>query len=131
MPITSQTYESKQLTIFTVVGEVYFNELMRAVESFLKGQPTQNVLWDFREAIPKGLYRLAEVSKIAAFAKDHGELRESGKTALVASGSFSFGLISMYERFTKIENHPQTVGAFRSLDEAITWLDIEKKAEGS
>ncbi|MEE9402450.1 MAG: hypothetical protein V3V47_04540, partial [Desulfobacteria bacterium] len=68
MSITSQTDQSKQFTMFTVVGEVYFNELMKAVESFLGGQPTQNVLWDFREAIPKGLFRLAEISKIAKFA---------------------------------------------------------------
>ena len=126
MPITSQTYESRQLTMFTVVGEVYFNELIKAVESFLKGQPTHDVLWDFREAIPKGLFRLAEISKMAKFAKDHGELRGSGKTALVASGSFSFGLISLYERITRIEGHPQTVGAFRSMDQAITWLGLEK-----
>ena len=126
MPITSQTYESRQLTMFTVVGEVYFNELIKAVESFLKGQPTHDVLWDFREAIPKGLFRLADISKMAKFAKDHGELRGSGKTALVASSSFSFGLISLYERITIIEGHPQTVGAFRSMDQAITWLGLEK-----
>jgi hypothetical protein len=126
MPITLQTDESKQLTRFTVVGEVYFNELIKAVESFLKGQPTHDVLWDFREAVPKGLFRLAEVSKMAKFAKDHGESRGSGKTALVASSSFSFGLISLYERITQIEGHPQTVKAFRSMDQAITWLGIKK-----
>jgi hypothetical protein len=126
MPITLQTYESKQLTMFTVVGEVYFNEIMKVIESFLEGEPTQDTLWDFREALPKGLFRLAEISKIAKFAKDHGELRGSGKTALVATSSFAFGLISLYERVTRIEGHPQTVRAFRSIDEAIMWVGLEK-----
>jgi hypothetical protein len=50
-------------------------------------------------------------------------VRGQGKTALVATNSLPFGLISIYERVTKVEGHPQTVRAFRSIDEAITWLD--------
>ena len=126
MSITSQTDESKQLTIFTVVGELYFNELIKAVEAFLRGQPCRDVLWDFREAIPKGLFRLVEVSRMAKLAKDLGHLRGSGKTALVASSSYSFGIISLYERVTQIKGHPQTVKAFRSLEKAITWLGSEE-----
>jgi formylglycine-generating enzyme required for sulfatase activity len=126
MPITLQTNESKQLATFTVVGEVYFHELTEAVESFLKGQHVQNVLWDFRKAIPKGLFRMAEVSGITKAGKTCAEMRAGGKTALVASSNFAFGLISMYKAFAELQGHPQTVRAFRSMDQAITWLALEK-----
>ncbi len=47
MPITSQTDESKQLTVFTGTGEISFEEVRDAIESFYAGSYTLNVLWDF------------------------------------------------------------------------------------
>ena len=126
MPITLQTDKSKQLATFTVVGEVYFHELTEAVASFLKGQDVQNVLWDFRKAIPKGLFRMAEVSGIAKVGKNCAEMPAGGKTALVASSNFAFGLISRYKAFAELQGHTQAVRAFRSMDQAITWLTVEK-----
>ena len=50
MPITTTTDHDRQLTIHTVTGEPAFEDGMATLKQFWEGQPTMNVLWDFRKA---------------------------------------------------------------------------------
>ena len=111
-----------------VSGEVSFSEIIKAIELFYKEKPTKNVMWDFRDADLKALLSLSynNLQDIAKFTKQHRELRKSGKTALVVSTDVGFGLGRMYGTFAEIQNLSHSVHVFRSMDEAMKWLEEDE-----
>ena len=56
MPITSQVDKSKNLTIYTLTGELTIDEIHEALKSFWEAHElTLNLLWDARSAIVTNL----------------------------------------------------------------------------
>jgi hypothetical protein len=125
MPITSQIDQSNQLTTHIATGDISSDDIIRAIESFYKENPTKNVIWDFRDAGPDALLSYDKLENIARFTKKHLESRRSGKTALVVSTDVGFGLARMYGAFAEIENLSHSVQVFRFMDEATQWLERE------
>jgi len=125
MPITSQIDQSGQLTTHIATGEISSNDIIRVIESFYKENPTKNIIWNFRDADTDALLSLSynELKDIVRFTKQHEDLRRSGKTALVVSTDLAFGLGRMYDALAEIENLSHSVKVFRSMDEAIKWLE--------
>jgi len=124
MPVESKIDKSKDLTTHIFTGEISSNDLISVVESFFKGELTKNLLLDCRNAKPDERILSQDLEKIAGVTKRYWELRKTGKTAIVASTDIVFGLSRMYEAFVKIEGLTHSVKVFRSMDEAIEWLDL-------
>ena len=121
MPITTSVDSDKQLTTHTVIGEASFEEGMTTLKQFWEGQPTMNVLWDFRKA---SLARVSseETEAIMNYIKRHSEKRSGGKTALVVSGDLEYGLSRMSQMLADLHSISLQMEVFRSFKEAIQWL---------
>ena len=122
MPVSTSTDESHALTIFTVEGELTFQEQMNALKAFYSGDPTANVLWDFR--LMKGnRVSSQELEELFNFIKANRGKRLQGKTALVATSDLDFGLSRVSEAYSQIRQLPWEMKAFRTMDEALEWID--------
>jgi hypothetical protein len=128
MPIKTDIDKQVNLTVYTVKGEVSLDEILNSLEGFYESaEVTLNVLWDGRNAKLKPL-SLVDVAKIAGYRnrhKSHRAARRGGKTAIVAPEHVDSGVFSMAEMFKKTmaAKLPYKVRAFRSIDDAVTWLD--------
>jgi hypothetical protein len=127
MSISTEIDKSRKLTVYTVTGQVSLDELLNSLEGFYESpEVTLNVLWDGRNAKLKPL-SLVDITKIASYRgrhKDHRENRRGGKTAIVAPEHVDSGVFSMAEMFKKTmaAKLSYEVRAFRSIDDAVTWL---------
>jgi uncharacterized protein YbgA (DUF1722 family) len=107
-----------------VEGSLTFDEQITTLQEFYSADPTANVLWDFRGH--KG-NRISseEVQKIISLVKSYGNKRPKGKTALVSNKDLDFGLSRVSEAYANIENLPWEIRSFRSMDEALKWINDE------
>ena len=125
MPITSQVDKSKNLTIYTLTGELTIDEIHEALKSFWEAHElTLNLLWDARSAIVTNL-KSSDIESIATFIsqyRDRFEERKDGKAAIVASTDLQYGLSRIVEALYEIEDFPTNLQAFRTIEEAIQWL---------
>ena len=126
MPVESKVDKSKNLSKYLFTGKISADDLINTVKDIFKGEITNNLLLDFRQAHPDENFLSQDLEKIARITKQYWELRKSGKTAIVASTDIAFGLARMYEVFVRIEELTHTVRVFRSMDDAIEWLDSEE-----
>ena len=125
MPVKTKVDHDKQLTIHTVTGEPSFQEGMATFKKFYEGNPTQNVLWDFRKA---SLARISskQTEAIIDYIKHHAEKRVGGKTAILVSRDLEYGMSRMVQALTKIKDIPLKTEIFRSIEEAIQWLSKDE-----
>ena len=112
----------KDLTIFTAVGELTFVKQIDVLRDFYAGTPTANVLWDMRN-IEGSRISSEELEKIIIFIKRHSDKRPPGKTALVSTNDLDFGLSMVSYAYAENENLPWKIRPFRSMDEAIEWIN--------
>ena len=113
---------SRDLTIFTVQGELTLREQIDALQQFYSGTPSANVVWDFR-MVTGDRISSEELREIITFIKAHENKRPTGKTALVSRTDLDFGLSRMSQAFGDAENLPWEIQGFRSITEAIKWID--------
>lgn len=126
MSIESKVDRSKNLSTYVFAGRITSDDLTDTVKDIFKGEITNNLLLDFRQAQPDENFLSQDLEKIARITKQYWELRKSGKTAIVASTDIAFGLARMYEVFVRIEELTHSVRVFRSMDDAIEWLGPEE-----
>ena len=123
MPIESKIDKSMNLTTYTLSGVVTAHDLMSALESFFKENPTPNVLWDLRHAgFEKGM-RNSDLQRMARFSKRKQPSKTRGKTAIVATSDLAFGLAREFEAFAEIEGVKNPIEVFRSMSKAEKWLE--------
>ena len=77
MPVSSSIDDSRDLSIFTVKGQLTFQEEMAALKAFYIGEPTTNVLWDFR-LLEGNRLSSAELDQLFGFIKANQEKRPQG-----------------------------------------------------
>jgi hypothetical protein len=126
MSIKTEVDESRDLTIHTLRGKIPASNVKDVLEAFFKDRPTKNVLWDLRDAEPEGEVLSQDVELLATLTKKYEGLREKGRTALVASSDLVFGLAKMYQAFANIEGVKHPVEVFRSMDEAVRFIESEE-----
>jgi hypothetical protein len=128
MPITSQIDRTKNLTLYTLIGELTLDEIQNAIKSFWEAHDlTLNALWDVRSAKLTHL-KSSDMESIAALIGQYAhrfEERKGGKSAIVASSDLQYGLSRILGTFYEIEDFPTQLKIFRIMDEAIQWLDQE------
>ncbi|MGD2030114.1 MAG: hypothetical protein PVG86_09280 [Desulfobacterales bacterium] len=125
MAIITKVDYDKQLTIHTATGEPTFEEGMEVFKSFYEKHPTKNLLWDLRGA---SLHHLSseDLESFVYYAKGHSEVRAGGKTAFVVSKDLEFGMLRVVDVFSEFAKIPFNIMTFRSMDEAMHWLEEEE-----
>jgi hypothetical protein len=125
MPITLKVDKKRNLTIFSLTGELTMNEILGALKSFWEGRElTLNTLWDTRNAVVTKL-KSSEIGNIAGFIgqyRNRFEERKNGKAAIVATTDLQYGLSRILETLYQRENVPIKLQPFRTMEEAIQWL---------
>jgi hypothetical protein len=82
MSITTSVDREKQLTIFTIVGEPSFEDVMDNIKSFHE-HPTKNTLWDLRVAnliFPSSSSE--NLQALVEYAKAHGKCERAARQLL-------------------------------------------------
>ena len=115
----------RDLTIFSVKGELTFEEQMEALRQFYESAPTCNVIWDF-SLLEGSRVSSDELREIISFIKRHGKNRPGGgKTALVSSTDLDFGLSRMSQVYADQEKLLWRIESFHSMEEEFDWIDRE------
>lgn len=128
MPISIEQYKDQDLTIIVAVGDIEAGEPIEALKAFYDGEPTANVLWDFR-AVSGGQLTADEIRQIFDYAIVNMPKRQSGKTALVAPEDHEFGLARMTTTIGELRDVPWELRAFRNLEDAVRWLGVQYPRE--
>ena len=113
--------EENKITIYTVSGKFLFDQIIDLIKKFYIDELTLNVIFDLTNADMSAI-TAGEIERIVEISSKYAHLREGGKTAFISSSDLSYGLTRMYEVFAEIKNHPVTQGAFKNLDDAISWI---------
>jgi hypothetical protein len=121
MAILHSLDEDRNLTVFSVQGELSFEEQMAALRRFYDGTPTRNVIWDFR-CMEGQRVSSEEMRKIISYIKRQDQKRPAGKTALVAATDLDFGLARMSQAYADQEELPWQIESFRTMEEAFIWI---------
>jgi len=126
--IEKEIIGDKGVTVFKVKGEMLCDQIIDEITRFYAKDLTRYAVWDFSCAEGKHV-TANEVQKIAKHAKKFGHLRSDGKTAFVMSSSLAYGLGRMYDSFAQVNNHPVKHGIFRNYNEAISWIEGQKRSD--
>ena len=127
MPMTYNIDRSKDLTVFTLSGEVSFQEFISVINEYGREGPTLFELYDLR-AITGRRMTSGEMNSFADFLARHPDMRKPGnKTAVVVSADIDYGLSRMISILTE-ETTAYDIESFRDLDEAWEWLGIGDKS---
>lgn len=109
------------MTIFTVIGKVAAREIVAAIHDFYENDITSNILRDLNKSdLSESIS--ADVEHIAALSVEYAGKRPTGKTAIVGSDDFTFGISRMYEITKETAQLPFKTQAFRKLQDAYDWL---------
>jgi hypothetical protein len=116
--------KDKKLTTITVSWKSDFDELMIVLKSFLNDNKTEHLLLDLSDSFLNDITydHVVDLCKYAAY-RDNGKSRINGKTALVSSSDLQFEIGSMFKAYFEMENSNINVAVFRSLEEALSWLE--------
>lgn len=119
--ITKKIIPENDMTIFTVVGKVAAQEIVAAIHDFYENEVTANILWDLNKSdLSESIS--ADVERIAELSVRYAGKRPTGKTAIVGSDDFTFGISRMYEITKEIAKLPFKTQAFRDIEAAYEWL---------
>lgn len=129
MPITSKVDKTKNLTIYTLTGELTLDDIQNAIKSFWEAHElTLKGLWDARRAKLTNL-KSSDIESIAVYIgqfRHRFEERKDGKSAVVASSDLQYGLSRILSTLYDIEDFPTQLKIFRIMDEALEWLDQDE-----
>ena len=120
---TSVDYENN-LAVHIVKGQVKVEEIARKIEEYHTGESAKFAIWDFSAADLTTLSS-EQLRSLVDVGKKFAERRAGGKTALVVPHDLAFGLGKMWESHSKIESFAVENRAFRSIEEAKSWLEIK------
>ena len=124
MPITSKIDLENDLTIFTAEENPSFEEFMAAVKLFYDGDPTRNVLWNFREG--SGWELTGEhLKRLSQYASRIDKSRPGAKTAMVASDELSKSLSNLFMLFGQSEKLKIKMKIFKTETEALAWIKTD------
>ncbi|PLX43003.1 MAG: hypothetical protein C0608_00895 [Deltaproteobacteria bacterium] len=119
--ITKRIDREQSLTTFVGSGELSSHEFLESINDFYRGEVTLNVLWDLTQADLKKIDSHS-VREFTVVPTDAEESRRGGKTAVVVSSTYGFGLSRMYQLQKEVGEHSFETMVFRTLDEALKWI---------
>lgn len=114
------------LTVKTVTGKVSTHEMIGVIEKFYSDQPTKYVIWNFMEAdgtqiSPK------DIETINRTISKHSYKRIGGKTALVVSRDYAYGMSRLHQ--VSAENHGINITYYitRNMEDAVRWISLKNQ----
>jgi hypothetical protein len=119
--ITTTMDRGADLTVKTIRGVVTAQELVDALTDFYTHEPTLLALWDFSEATLDGLTS-SDLKIISQVTRTHASLRAGGRTALLFSTQFAYGMGRMYDQAQNARGLPVEHMSFLDRDAALRWL---------
>ena len=127
MSVAYKVDQSTQLGTIIAIGKISSDEIVDVIESNYKSMPINNVLWDFRYADPQPLIISNDLENIAVnFTKTYWNLKNIGKTAIVASTDLWFSFVRIFMKFEENKKISHSIQIFRFMDEATKWLGSER-----
>ena len=124
MPIKVDKDDSKQLTVFTVTGELNFENLLAYMKAYNEDFAlTKNCVWDFRPATGGEVISENQLGYFASIMKQYAFETPVSKMGFVIEGDLGFGLARMLSTFEALYDVTLDAKAFLSMAEAVTWLD--------
>lgn len=109
------------VTTIALSGVVTIDRIISALVAFYNDAPTRLLLWDLSQADLVNL-NSDGLKKILSTAKAHAHLRKEGKSAVLTSGDYAFGMGRMYAIFAELYEHPVEHMAFKTHEDAMKWL---------
>lgn len=112
--------QQDNITVIHASGNVTYNELINTIKHNYD-LVTCHILWDFTDA---NLCDITSAQSAIIFecVKKYRPYCPGGKTAFVSTSNGTYGMTRMFSALAEIAGIPYTYRAFRSLDEAFTWL---------
>ena len=126
MPINLNIDRSNNLTTFVVYDQITADDVLETLKPVYEDPeklPTLNALWDFREGSPDPHIKDEDIERIVSYLSNHAGKRAGGKTAIVARTDLVYEITKKYELFTQLKGLSVTIEVFRSLGEAMMWLN--------
>ncbi len=121
--IETRIDHARDLTTFRVVGEMQVADFHDCLEAYYAGTVTRLVLWDLTRADLSAL-KTGQIKAVAQDIARISEARRGGKTAFVYDMAFEYGIGRMFQAYSRLEEVPFEVQAFKGLVEARAWLGI-------
>lgn len=128
MPITFEIDRSKDLTIFTMTGDVTHAEIGNALNSYASAGPTHYELYDFSNGTGKTV-TFKQIKEMIDKEASRSS-RKRWKMAIVVFRDIGFSMARILQGMTEVEKTPQTAKVFRSLEEAYKWLNLPQGESG-
>lgn len=113
------------LTVFTIVGDTSFEEIMATLRSLYAASPTRDVMWDLRAGTISTL-SYEQLNDIVDFVARVAEERAGGKTALVTWQQVDYGIARSIDGRGERRALPFNTRTFRSYDNALHWLSTDE-----
>ena len=112
------------LTVKTVTGKFSADEMIEVIENFYITQPTKYVIWDFIEADGTQISS-NDIETINHTISKYSYKRIGGKTALVVSRDYGFGMSRMHQ--ASAENHGINIKYYitRNMEDARRWIGFK------
>jgi len=124
MPIQADTDKIKQLTIFTVDGELEFEALLAYMKSYCKDfSLTKNCLWDFRPATGGEMITENQLGFFASVMKMYAFESPVSRMGFVIQGDLGFGLARMLSTFEELYDVALDAKSFLTMGDAMAWLE--------
>ena len=124
MPIREDLDLERDLTVFTVSGELCYEEIRSLLLTvYARAEYTTRSLFDMRAARAGGLAS-DEIRALVGLIDTHRQARAPSKWAIVAPRDVHFGLSRMFEAYAA--NLTVDVQAFHALEEALAWLEASQ-----
>ncbi len=111
-------------TQFIVSGEVSIDDLIDAVKTYYSSDPTRLLLWSFPD-VQRGGFTPADIDRLISLVALYSEKRPGGKTALVASGDYAYGLSRMHAAKAEVRKIPVEYFVSRQIEKALDWLGVK------
>ena len=124
MSIRVDKDDLNHLTIFTVRGELDFEDLLAYMKSYNADFAlTRNCVWDFRLSTGGEVISEDQLGYFASIMKQYAFESPVSKMGFVIEGDLGFGLARMLSTFEELYDVTLDAKAFLSMEEAVTWLD--------
>lgn len=122
MPVTFEIDRDRDFTRFTLQGQVTLSELIDAVNAYGKSGVTLNELYDIRQLAGDRITS-SDIDAVVKYLHKYAGVRPvNSKTAVLVVEALDYGLSRMIQNLTE-GTVPFTIEVFKSLEQALAWLD--------
>ena len=120
--ITTTLLRERHITIKTIEGPITLDDLKQWVKELYSEDVMRNTIWDFRKATIIEV-KSKDMERIFKFTKNLIPTNRRGKTALVVSTDFAYGLSKLYKTHHDLSNLNVEHQVFKEMQQALEWIE--------